>query len=156
MNGLSVNLLFKQKLKTTLQERDKVLIHVGSCPLHIASNTFCEGLKILSGDFDIDLDKTVLDLYGFFKYSAKRIHDYFDVETFTEVSGRRMLKHILTRWISIQDILIRVIEQFSNLKKYFLQVLSEQKGFKGNLILDHLKDAFVSRQSLPIRSCFLL
>ena len=71
MNGLSVNLLFKQKLKTTLQERDKVLIHVGSCPLHIASNTFCEGLKILSGDFDIDLDKTVLDLYGFFKYSAK-------------------------------------------------------------------------------------
>ena len=42
-----------------------------------------------------------------------------------------MLKHVSTRWISIQDVLIRVLEQFSNLKKYFLQVLPEQKRFKG-------------------------
>ena len=42
-----------------------------------------------------------------------------------------MLKHVSTRWIKIQDLLIRVLEQFSNLKKYFLQVLPEQKGFKG-------------------------
>ena len=42
-----------------------------------------------------------------------------------------MLKHVSTRWISIQGVLIQLLEQFSNLKKYFLQVLPEQKGFKG-------------------------
>ena len=42
-----------------------------------------------------------------------------------------MLKHISTRWISIQDVLIRVLEQFSNLKHYFLEVLPTQKGFNG-------------------------
>ena len=42
-----------------------------------------------------------------------------------------MLKHVSTRWISIRGVLIQVLEQFSNLKKYFLQVLPEQKGFKG-------------------------
>ena len=131
MDGPIVNLLFKHKLETALQERDRVLIDVGTCPLHIPSNAFREGLKILSADFDIDLDQIVLDLYGFFKYSSKRIHDYFDVETFTELQGRRMLKYVSTRWISMQDVLIRVLEQFSNLKKYFLQVLPEQKGFKG-------------------------
>ena len=47
MDGPSVNLLFKQKLETTLQERDDVLIDVGTCPLHIASNAFREGLKML-------------------------------------------------------------------------------------------------------------
>ena len=79
MDGPRVNLLFKQKLETTLQERDKVLIDVETCPLHIVSNAFREGLKILSADFDKDFDQIVLDVYGFFKYSAKRIHDYFDV-----------------------------------------------------------------------------
>ena len=93
-------------METTLQEHDKVLIDVGTCPLDIAFNAFREGFKILSVDFNIDLDQIVLDLYGFFKYSSKRIHDYFDVETFTELQGCKMLKHISARWISIQDILI--------------------------------------------------
>ena len=82
MGGPRVNLLFKQKLETTLQECDKVLINVGTCPFHIASNAFHEGLKMLSADFDIDLDQIVLDLYRFLKYSAKKIHDYFDVGTY--------------------------------------------------------------------------
>ena len=47
------------------------------------------------------------------------------------------MRHLLslnlksTKWVSIQDVLIRAIEQFSNLKKYFLQILPEKKGFKG-------------------------
>ena len=71
----SVNLLFKQKLETTLRKHDKVLIDVGTCSLHIASNAFHEGLKILSADFNINLDQIILDLYGFFKCSAKRSHE---------------------------------------------------------------------------------
>ena len=106
MDGPSVNLFFKQKLETTLQGCDKVLIDVGTCPLHIVSNAFREGLKILSADFHIDLDQIVLDLYRFFKYSTKRIHDYFDIERFSELQGHRMLKHVSTRWIHIQDVLI--------------------------------------------------
>ena len=57
MDGPSVNILFKQKLETTLQECDKVLIDAGTCCLHVAYNTFHEGLKILSADFNVDLDQ---------------------------------------------------------------------------------------------------
>ena len=71
MDDRGVNLLLKHKLETTLQERDKVLIDVGTYLSHIASNAFREGMKILSVDFDIDLDQIVLNLYEFFKYSAK-------------------------------------------------------------------------------------
>ena len=71
MDDRGVNLLLKHKLETTLQERDKVLIDVGTYPSHIASNAFREGMKIFSVDFDIDLDQIVLNLYEFFKYSAK-------------------------------------------------------------------------------------
>ena len=41
------------------------------------------------------------------------------------------MKHVTTRWISLQDVLIRIIEQFPNLKEYFLKVVPSQKGFKG-------------------------
>ena len=52
------------------------------------SNAFLEGLKAFTGEIEIDLDQFVVDLYGFFKYSTKRIKDYFEVESFTEVQGR--------------------------------------------------------------------
>ena len=88
-------------METTLQEHDKVLISVGTYLLHISYNAFCEGLKMLSADFNIDVDQVVLDLYGFFKYSAKKIHDYFHVETFTELQECIMLKQIPPTWTTI-------------------------------------------------------
>ena len=75
MDGPSVNLAFKRKLELDLEKHKKTLMDVGTCPLYVASI-----------ELDIDLDQIVLDLFGFFKYSAK---------------SRRMLKHISTRWISI-------------------------------------------------------
>ena len=53
--------------------------------MNIASNAFLEDLKILSAKLDIDLDQIVLDLFWFFKYSPKRIWDYFDVAEFTNI-----------------------------------------------------------------------
>ena len=94
-------------------------------------NAFLEGLQALTGEIEIDLCQFVLDLFGFLKCSAKRIKDYFNVESFTEMQGCTMMKYVTTRWISLQDVLIRIMEQFPNLKEYFLKVLPSQKGFKG-------------------------
>ena len=57
--------------------------------------------------------------------------DHFEVETFTDLQGRRMMKHVPTRWISLQGVLLRVLEQFNNLRKCFLRVLPTEKGFDG-------------------------
>lgn len=85
MDGPSVNLLFKLKLEKELEKKNKQLIEVGICPLHTLSNAFPEGLKTLIGETEIDLDQFVLDLFGFFKYSTKRINNYFDDEFLKEV-----------------------------------------------------------------------
>ena len=73
MDGPSVNLAFKSKLELDLEKHKKTLMDVGTCPLHVASNAFREGLKTLTIELDIDLDQIVLDQFGFFRYSAKRI-----------------------------------------------------------------------------------
>ncbi len=129
MDGPNVNLLFKKKLEKELKCKCKNIIDTGTCPLHIASNAFLEGLKALQSEAGIDFDQFVLDLFGFFKYSAKRVQDYLDVREFTELQSRRMMKHVTTRWISLHDVLIRVMEQLPNLKEYFLKELPKEKGF---------------------------
>ena len=129
MDGPNVNLSFKRKLESELVKKNTKIIDVGSCPLHIAANGFLEVLKSLQSEAGIDLDQIVLDLYGFFKYSAKRIKDYLSVKEFTDLQGRRMLKHVSTRWVSIQDVLIRILEQLPNLVKYFLTDLPNEPGF---------------------------
>ena len=129
MDGPNVNLSFKRKLESELVKKNTKIIDVGSCPLHIAANGFLEVLKSLQSEAGIDLDQIVLDLYGFFKYSAKRIKDYLSVKEFTDLQGRRMLKHVSTRWVSIQDVLIRILEQLPNLVKYFLTDLPKEPGF---------------------------
>ena len=75
MDGPSVNKLF----------------NVGSCPFHTVSNGFSEGLKSID---KVDLDQFAVDLHSFFKFSAKRIEEYFDVEKFTEVYGQHMLRPV--------------------------------------------------------------
>ena len=96
MDGPSVNKLFKEKFESDL-EKKRSLYHVRSCPLHTLSNGFSEGLKSID---EVDLDQFAVDLHGFFKFSSKKIEEYFDVKKFTEVYGQRMLRHISTKWIS--------------------------------------------------------
>ena len=95
MDGPSVNLLFQRNLEKELEKKNKQLIEVGTCPLHTVSNAFLEGLKALAGAMEIDLDQFVLNLFVFF--ICQKIKDYFDVQSFTEVQGRRMMKYVATR-----------------------------------------------------------
>ena len=42
-----------------------------------------------------------------------------------------VIKHCQTRWLSQYKVLVRIIEQYENLKKYFSKTLPTLPGFKG-------------------------
>ena len=42
-----------------------------------------------------------------------------------------VIKHCQTRWLSLDKVLGRIIEQYKNLKEYFLKTLPMLPGFKG-------------------------
>jgi len=88
---------------------------------------FLEGLQSLLSE--VDLNKFPIDLHSFFKFSAKRVQDLLGVQEETEIHTRKMSRHVTTRWISIQNVLIKILDQFENLKKYFLETLPKEKGF---------------------------
>ena len=130
MDGPNVNKSFAEKLSVELKSVDNTsYIDVGSCSLHACNNAFAEALKTLKET--INLDQIAIDLHFFFKHSAARREDYVSVSSITDVTSQFVLKHCQSRWLSLDRVLVRIVEQFKNLKEYFLVKLPSLPGFTG-------------------------
>ena len=127
MDGPTVNQSFLKQLKDELQKNGHTIIDIGSCPLHIANNSFKSVLTVIKPTIDLDL--VASDLHFFFKRSAARREDYKFVETITDITTHYMKKHVESRWLSIDKSLVRILEQMENLREYFIVQLPKQKGF---------------------------
>ena len=93
------------------------------------NNAFLEGLKELKNE--INLDEFAIDLHFFMKYSAAQREGYVNTVSVTEITAHSLLRHCTTRWLSSHKVLVRIIEQYENLKEYFLKTLSRLPGFRG-------------------------
>ena len=121
---------FEKKLKACLEE-DFVtqILDIGTCSLHIVNNAFLEGLKELKNE--INLDEFAIDLHFFMKYSAVRREDFVNIVSVMEITAHFLLRHCTTRWLSLDKVLVQIIEQYENLKEYFLKTLPKLPGFHG-------------------------
>ena len=126
----NVNKSFKSKLAGELQSRGAThFLDVGTCSIHVANNAFLEGIKSLKDN--VDVDQFAIELNFFFKLSAARGEDYRGVSELTDVTTHYVTKHCQTRWLSLGKVLVRIIEQYENLKEYFLKTIPTLPGFKG-------------------------
>ena len=66
------------------------------------------------------------------KYSAARREDYVNIVSVTEITAHFLLRHCTARWLSLDKVLVRIIEQYGNLKEHFLKTLPKLPGFRGN------------------------
>ena len=64
------------------------------------------------------------------KHSPARRLDFKLVSEKTDVTAHYVLRHCQTRWLSIEKVLVRIIEQISNLREYFLIELPKKKSFR--------------------------
>ena len=72
------------------------------------------------------------DLSFFFHLSSARREDYKSLEEITHVTAHYVKNHGPTRWLSMKQVGVRVLEQLENLSEYFFgkNFLPKQKGFK--------------------------
>lgn len=47
----------------------------------------------------------------------------------TEIEVDFMLRHVSSRWLSLKKVLNRILDQWQNLRKYFLEFLPKEKNF---------------------------
>ena len=66
----------------------------------------------------------------FFKLSAGRREDYASLANITNVTTEFAKKFGATRWLCMKHVGVRWLEQWENLKEYFLTFLPKQKSSK--------------------------
>ena len=79
-----------------------------------------------------NFNRFVIDLHSFFKYSVSSVARVFENKREADIYPQNMQQCVTTRWISLQNVLVRILEPLENLKEYYLNVLPSQKQFKEN------------------------
>lgn len=62
----------------------------------------------------------IIDVYYWFDKSTKRKAELADYYTFCDVAYRDVVKHVNTRWLSLDKAVYRVLQQYAGLRSYFL------------------------------------
>ena len=127
MDGPTVNKKFHSIIEQKLSVQYKtVILNIGTCTLHQVHSAFRAGLKLV----DFDVDKFFTDVSFFFKLSAAGREDYSLMERFIDLEAQIALRHVTSWWLSLRKAALRILEQYPNLKQYFLVYLPLQKNFK--------------------------
>ena len=127
MDGPAVNNAFLHKLNSHL-ESQKVppLVDLGTCRLHPVHTAFRKAVEALP----FDVEQFATDIYQWFKLSSARREDYesvqkvlHDLEDLEHCVSEFFLKPISSRWLYLEPVCRRIIEQFAAPRTYFLTSL---------------------------------
>ncbi|XP_036329830.1 uncharacterized protein LOC118741972 [Rhagoletis pomonella] len=91
--------------------------------LHLCSSYACKKLPH-------QIEELCRNVYKFFAYSPKRIKDFKEFQDFCEVKPHKILGISLTRWLALEAVISRIIEQWEALQLYFLSCCLEVNGIK--------------------------
>ena len=81
---------------------------------HLCASHACEKLPRAIEDL-------VTDIYSHFSHSAKRLAEYEKFQRFTNTTPHKLLKPAQTRWLSLEQCVTQILEQWSALETYFTQ-----------------------------------
>ena len=98
VDNTSVNIGVRDSLKTRILQ----YTYFNGCPCHIIHNAAkkaAESFALCSG---FDVEEFVIDLYYWFDHSTKRKNGLQSYCTFCDQEYRSILKHVSTRWLSLE------------------------------------------------------
>ena len=129
----------------TLPGRSHGLVDIGTCNLHICHNAFGKGL----GVFANEISEFFIDLHWWFKQSAARREDFEAVQQELGLAQHKFLKHVERRWLSLLPAVVRALEQFRALQKYFLLELPrKQRSMTSNTRYIRIKSQLMSKDTV--------
>ena len=148
VDNTSVNMGCNNSIKTRVLQENKA-IYIMGCPCHIIHNTggkAGEAFETVSGTENINcilwrnihvlklnylyitlikvskfnVEDLVIDIFFWFDKSTKRKASLNEYCSFCDIEYRQIVKHVNTRWLSLERAVGRVLQQYDALKSYFL------------------------------------
>lgn len=80
--------------------------------LHLCASDACKELPL-------NCEKLARNIYNFFKSSSKRQSEFKEFQHFAEVDVHKILRPAQTRWLSLNAVVQRILEQWDALRLYF-------------------------------------
>jgi hypothetical protein len=119
VDNTSVNIGVHNSLKTRI-ELDNPAIYFNGCPCHIIHNAARKASDCFCDVCAFDVEELCIDLYYWFEKSTKRKNGLQSYCTFCDQDYRSIVKHVTTRWLSLERAVERTLKQYSSLRSYFL------------------------------------
>ena len=70
-----------------------------------------------------------MDIFFWFDKSSKRKNLLQEYCTFCDTEYRKIIKHVSTRWLSLQRAIERVLKQYNSLQSYFISESCSEDRF---------------------------
>ncbi|KAJ8918500.1 hypothetical protein NQ315_015205 [Exocentrus adspersus] len=80
------------------------------------------------------------DIYAYFKNSSKRLLELKEFQQFLKIKPHKILKVSQTRWLSLQAVVDRILEQWEPLKLLFTRAALEDNLQSAKTILNALRN----------------
>ena len=106
------------------------------CICHLANLCAAQGVKQLP----LPVDELLVDVHFHFSHSAKR-KEYKEFLEFTDVEPLKLLKHVSTRWLSLERCVNRFLQQWPALVSYFESHADVEKPGRVKRCADYLRNA---------------
>ena len=145
VDNTSVNIAIRDSLMTRILQRNPA-IYFNGCPCHIIHNAAQKAGDAFTECCAFDVEELTIDLYYWFDKSTKRKNGLRSYCIFCDQEYRAIIKHITTRWLSLETAVERTLKQFPSLTSYFKSENESQPRFK------RLQKAF----SDPLTEVYLL
>lgn len=100
------------------------------CPCHITHNTASTAADAFCKVTGFDVEELAVDVFYWFDKSTKRKSSLEEYCCFCDVGYKQVLKHVSTRWLSLETAIERILKLYPGLRSYFLSECCEQARFK--------------------------
>ncbi|CAB3996169.1 PREDICTED: uncharacterized protein LOC100641058 [Paramuricea clavata] len=109
VDNTSVNVGRHNSIKTRVEDANDTVYFMG-CPCHILHNTAFYGGKAFEEIVNFSADDLCGDIFYWFEHSSKRKNLLSDLCDFCDVQYRQVIKHVSTRWLSLESAVERVLK----------------------------------------------
>ncbi|XP_033096708.1 uncharacterized protein LOC117100983, partial [Anneissia japonica] len=107
------------------------------CQCHIIHNTAGKAGETFHRVTGFSVDDMLVDIFYWFDKSTKRKASLQEYCEFCDTSYRTIIKHVNTRWLSLERAVSRTLQQYAALRSYFQS--EHDNLFTGMVTKTHLR-----------------
>ena len=119
MDNTSVNVGRRNSIMTKVQVVSPS-VFVNGCACHIIHNTAIKAASAFETVTRFNVEDICIDIYYWFDKSTKRKQALKEFCEFCDLTYVEMVKHVSTRWLSLEKAVSRILQKYEDLKSYFL------------------------------------